>query len=427
MKTALMNTVKNVSPQNLRQTNSGTDDEQPAQPSQSAARIAGLVMLLTLVAGAASIAWSLATGRIDLNASTWSLKGVLSGESALHLADEIADTPLPTALADAERAASWLITGSLGPRVRRGCKNWLFLTDELSVYPYATQNAARRLETVIRVRDLLKANGTELVVATVPDKSRVQQAQLCTVYRPPSSADRLARWEQALTDAGVHHTSLLEGLTAINEASDKRNGQTSNEQAFLETDTHWTQTGAHGSAQAIASTVDLLNMDLTPRQSYALSLGKRQPRDGDLVRLAGIDWLPLSLRPKPDVVEPIEIHPVQTLNSLTESDVGDGTSDTNDTALDLFGDTNLPSAALIGTSFSRTSSFVPFLEMALQTPVPSFAMDGGDFWGSAQKYLSSNEYRQAPPKVVFWEIPERVLQMPISAHEQSWMDNLPTR
>lgn len=395
----------------------GDGSAQPAQPSRSAARAAGIVMLLTLVAGAASIVSSITTGRIELNPATWTLKGILSGESAVHLADEIADTPFPNALADGERAASWLITGSLGPRVRRGCDPWLFLVDELSVHPHAQKNAALRLETVAKVRDQLKHKGIELVVATVPDKSRVQHEQLCGLYRPPSSEDRLAQWEAGLSALGIHQTSLLPALDALALAEP--------EQAFLKTDTHWTQAGAHASAQEIARTVDRLNLDLSPRQTYALTMAPPEPREGDLVRLAGIDWLPRSLLPTPDIVQPLTIEPAPGSSSGDATPSAPQVQGKDDAAQDLFGDANLPSAALIGTSFSRTSHFAPFLEMALQTPVPSFAVDGGDFWGSASKYLSSEEFRDTPPKVVFWEIPERVLQMPISADEQAWMNTLP--
>src|SRR5690606_40020665 len=68
----------------------------------------------------------------------------------------------------------------------------------------------------------------------------------------------------------------------------------------------------------------------------------------DLVRLAGLDWLPLWLQPE------VELVAVSVFTALDETA---GMSED-----DLFGDSQLPNMALIGTSFSRHSNFVPFLE-----------------------------------------------------------------
>lgn len=374
--------------------------------------VAGLVFLATLIAGAASVAWSVSDGRINLSASAWRLPEVMSGESAVQLAKELTKTPFPTGLADAERAGTWLLTGSLGSRVRRGCEDWLFLEDELVVHHGAAKNVQARLDAVAQVRDLLKRKGIELIVATVPDKSRVQQDQLCSVYRPDSFSDRLKQWEAGLSQRGIPHAALLAPLENI------RQGAAS--QPFLTTDSHWTQAGANAAADALAKAIASLKIKLTPAQQYSLEHGAPEDRQGDLVRLAGIDWLPPRLLPPPDVVAPARIE--QKRDGSGSNNSVKPASDADD----LFGDANLPSVALLGTSFSRTSSFAPLLEKSLQTPVPNFALDGGDFWGSASKYLSSKEYRDTPPKVVIWEMPERVLQMGISAQEQAWFDHLRT-
>src|SRR5690606_28514563 len=102
----------------------------------------------------------------------------LQGEMTRRLASELAQAPLPAAMADAERGASWLLAGSLGPRVRQGCGQWLFLVDELTVHPDARRNLETRLDTAARMSALLHGRGVELLIATVPDKSRVQHEQL---------------------------------------------------------------------------------------------------------------------------------------------------------------------------------------------------------------------------------------------------------
>lgn len=77
---------------------------------------------------------------------------------------------------------------------------------------------------------------------------------------------------------------------------------------------------------------------------------------------------------------------------------------------DLFGDADLPRVALIGTSFSRASQFEPSLARALDTRIANVAPDGGDFAGGAKTHLASPAFKQTPPRLVIWEIPERVLQ-----------------
>ena len=84
------------------------------------------------------------------------------------------------------------------------------------------------------------------------------------------------------------------------------------------------------------------------------------------------------------------------------------------------GDANLPTVALIGTSFSRTSGFADFLAHALETPVASFAKDGGAFSGSASEYFASKAFKQTPPRLVIWEIPERDLETPLRNDKEIW-------
>jgi len=391
-------------------------------PSRWARNVAGAVFLAMLLAGAVSAAWSVATGRIE--ATAWARQQIMQGEAARELADELAKAPFPSALADAERAVSWLIAGSLGPRVREGCGQWLFLVDELAVHPEGALNARRRLEAVARVRDRLRRQGIELVVATVPDKSRVQSEQLCGIYRPASSADRLGDWEKGLAQHGVRHASLLLPLAAL-----ERQGR---EEPFLRTDTHWTEAGAETAAQAVAQAVGKSGVELTPRQRYAMRQGEVEDRMGDLVRLAGIAWLPPALLPLPDRVAAMRFSVMPAAAggaasaAAAKAEAGRNGAAMDEAADDLFGDANLPSVALIGTSYSGTSSFSSYLEAALGTPVPSFAQDGGDFWLAAKTYLTGRDFRETPPRLVVWEIPERVLQMPIVAGEAAWMQGLET-
>jgi alginate O-acetyltransferase complex protein AlgJ len=77
---------------------------------------------------------------------------------------------------------------------------------------------------------------------------------------------------------------------------------------------------------------------------------------------------------------------------------------------DLFGDAGLPNTALIGSSFSRNSNFVSFLEYSLHARIGNFALDGGGFSKSAQAYFASAAFKDTPPRLIVWEVPERVLE-----------------
>lgn len=389
-----------------------TESDPAAPPSRGPAHAAGIVFAVALLAGMVSVVAGFLSGSFGRAADGWSTSAFMQGRMAQQAADALARAPLPSGLADGERAGAWLLTGSLGPRVRRGCDPWLFLADELEVHPQAAAHMQTRLAAVERVRDLLRRRGIELLLATVPDKSRIQSAQRCDLYRPASFAARLGDWEAGLAGRGLHHASLAPALQALATRGQK--------QPFLRTDTHWSEAGSRAAAAAVAAAVHAIGLVPTPRQRYVMEPGSPEPRQGDLVRLAGIAWLPAHWLPEPDIVAPTGFIRAEP----EPGDRGEASGASGDDADDLFGDAQLPSVALLGSSFSRTSSFAEFLQASLGTPVPNFAKDGGDFWGSARDYLAGKDFHDTPPRLVIWEIPERVLQMPISPEERQWLDGL---
>ena len=89
------------------------------------------------------------------------------------------DLPFAPQLATVARVTGWLATGDLGPRVRQGCDGWLFLTDELELYPGQLEALRFRAELVAKVARILRQRGIFLLVAPVPDKSRIEAKELC--------------------------------------------------------------------------------------------------------------------------------------------------------------------------------------------------------------------------------------------------------
>ena len=363
----------------------------PTPPSAIALRtspLAGATLAAFLAAGLLSCGWLLFSGKLQLlPGKALSNDAVLEGEITHRIAKELAKAQLPEHAAQLERAGSWLALGDTGPRVREGCPQWLFISDELKINRHAAQNAEAKAAAVIALRDQLKARNIQLLVSVVPDKSRVAAGQLCDLPRPASLEPRVRDWTASLQAAGVNVLDLTPALQPLGA------------DAFLRLDTHWSEAGAHAAALAIAGKIAAMGFTATPTRSFAIAQQPAAPRPGDLVRLAGLDWLPMPLQPAEEVVM------ASTINEQVPEAEGGG-----DSLDDLFGDDNLPNLALIGTSFSRNSNFAGFLQQALKAPVGNFAKDGGEFSGAAKAYFNSPAFSQTPPQLVVWEIPERDLQ-----------------
>jgi alginate O-acetyltransferase complex protein AlgJ len=364
----------------------------PPPPSGLAIRtskVAGLTLAAFMAVGLVATGALMVSGKVQWLPADTTADNVLHGEVTHALAKQLSSSFLAKQMADLERGASWLVLNDTGPRVRQGCPGWLFLTDELRLNRHAQANADTKAQAVIELQQSLSKRGIELLVAVVPDKSRIASSELCSVYRPADLQRRVADWTQALTGAGVKALDLTATLQPLGA------------QAYLRTDTHWSETGADAAAKAVAEQVRHMGIEATPVRRFEAQSDPEALRPGDLVRLAGIDWLPLSLQP---AVERVAVTRITEQTSATPA--------SGDSLDDLFGDSDLPNVALIGTSFSRNSNFAGFLQRALGAPIGNFAKDGGEFSGAAKGYFGNPAFRQTPPRLVIWEIPERDLQTP---------------
>ena len=316
--------------------------------------LAGMVMLVFLVAGLMSVLWAMfVSDKVALQpVQPLSWEQVFDGAVTHRIAKELANVPFAKRAADLERAASWLAIGDTGSRVRQGCPGWLFIADELKIHPQATANAEARARKVSELQGQLAKRGVKLLVVLVADKSRIAAQQLCAIERSPLLANRAQDWQRVLQAKGVEVLDLAPTLQPLGS------------EAFLRTDTHWSEAGAERSAAAVAERIAALGVSPTPAKQFVASVTAPQLRPGDLVRLAGLDWLPESLQPAMEQVAVTQIKEVQ--GAADESALGED---------DLFGDSQLPNLAVIGTSFSRNSNFIPFLERAVSARVGNFAKD----------------------------------------------------
>ncbi|WP_034349886.1 cell division protein FtsQ [Herbaspirillum sp. GW103] len=368
---------------------------EPSAMARRASRWAGSALAAVLCAGLLSCGWLVYAGKIDWLPARWTREDALHGELTHLLAKQLSNAWLPDQAARLERAGSWLLLGDTGPRVRVGCPGWLFLAEELQVNHHAQANAQAKRAAVLAIRQALARRGIGLLVAVVPDKSRIAANALCGLTRPPELNTRAALWVASLQQAGVNAIDLAATLAPLGTA------------AYLHTDTHWNEAGARAAAQVIAARIVASGFHATPEQAYSAQPGPMARRPGDLVHLAGLDWLPLRWQPTPESVA------ATVFTEVPGAGAGQGAATKGGDDLDdLLGDSQLPNVALIGTSFSRNSNFLGFLQQALGAKIGSFARDGGKFSGSAREYFANPAFTQTPPKLVLWEIPERDLQTP---------------
>lgn len=377
------------------------------QPGYAASNLRGGTwaaagLLVFILAGLVSNGYGLLSREQPVLPPDTTLDQILDGSANREIAASLATLPMPKAAAELQRGIGWVVAHDLGDQVRQGCPGWLFLTEELEVRPGGAAAAQARVDTVQRVHEKLQNQGIELIVAVVPDKSRIESSHLCQLQRPTALQGRASEWVAALQAKGVTALDLNQSLNGHNQP------------VFLQTDTHWNETGAHFAARQISQQVHAQGMQLEPRQRTAIIRDASRLRAGDLTRLAGIDWLPETWQPAMESVQPSRFEPI-----AEPAEAGSNSSVTSSDD-DLFGDADLPTVALLGSSFSRTSEFANFLAHELETTVPSFAKDGGGFSVSAGEYLESPAFKQTPPRLIIWEIPERVLDMPLAGDKPIW-------
>jgi alginate O-acetyltransferase complex protein AlgJ len=296
--------------------------------------------------------------------------------------------------------------GGGGEQVRVGKQDWLFLTDELrfegddgktkGADPSA--NLKVRLDLIAEASQRLKAQGVHLVLALVPDKARMYSEQLKSGVYPAYNQARYADALTGLQARKVVTVNLLEPF--VKEA--KAQSDTKDAHLYYRTDTHWNQRGAKLAAREIGAVVASLKLEIERSDFLSKPSAVLQERSGDLIRLMGLESVPNALRPMPDQEAPEVTVPKQALANQG-----------------LFGDSAVP-VVLSGTSYSMRGNFHGYLQEFLAAKVLNTAKDGGGFLQAMTAYLSDDAFKAAKPKVLIWEVPERMLRSPIT-DEAQWL------
>ena len=319
------------------------------------------------------------------------LSGKLTGAVNHVMAHELPSDPLLRAAGGVFR---YNLFRSGGPTVRVGCDGTLFLVEELRPWPDPGAAMAERATGVRRVRDALAARNIALAVAVVPDKARVEAARLCGAPRSAQAEARHDAFLGALREQGLQPIALLPALVAADAQG----------AAYYRTDTHWNQEGARAAAAAIATA--LADAAINRGEEFRTTAATDETEGpGDLLRVTSLDRVPDALRPLPDR---------QRTERTEKAEGGSGGGG-------LLDDTPAPEVALVGSSYSVNANFHGALQAALGASVVNAATAGGGFAGSAGAYFSGETFRESPPKLVIWEIPERVVAQPLTQAERDFM------
>lgn len=361
-------------------------------------KIAGPCFFVFMLCGMIGNLFFISTGDLSLPSYNDKWSSFINGELTEQINMSLSKMQMPVLAAQIEREASWIVMRDLGPRVREGKRDWFFLNDERVIYPDRHSNAAARAREVIRLQNRLASQSIALIVAVVPDKSRIESDSLGNLLRPESMQSRVEQWVDSLSKAGVNVVNLTDTLKKMNGITGVH--------MFMRTDTHWNEEGAEIAARLIAQRILHTGFVASPSVERTLSAQKQQVVAGDLEKLAGINNLHAWFRPPGEMVRNSSFA-IRTQASSAQD--GKPLDD------DLFGDTQLPNTVLLGTSYSTTSNFALFLAFFLKTNIANFAKEGGDFSGSVNAYLKSAAFKETPPKMIIWEIPERMIET-----DQAW-------
>ncbi|TDH64549.1 hypothetical protein E2C06_00980 [Dankookia rubra] len=90
-------------------------------------------------------------------------------------------------------------------------------------------------------------------------------------------------------------------------------------------------------------------------------------------------------------------------------------------AAGLLDETPPAEVVLLSSSHSVNANFNGWLQQALASTVASYVRAGGGFARAARAYFTGAAWHEARPKLVVWEIPERVVGQPVGTEEREFL------
>jgi alginate O-acetyltransferase complex protein AlgJ len=281
--------------------------------------------------------------------------------------------------------------GDLGTQVSEGCPGWMFYNNGFHAMPGGGEAFRQRLALAKYFLSELRKSGAEVLVVTVPDKTRIETDALCGLHPAASAHDRLDLWQRALKTLNANFVDLRGALVEAKPA-------------FFRTDVHWNERGAEAAAVKVADEASLI-LKIPGTQEYSVQRAQfPEARIGDLLVLAGLDRAPKHWRPMPD----------QELRSTIKAVYKGG----------LLDEPSDPEVAIVGSSSSRRSNFAEWLGQKLGRQIWNRSLDGGQFSGALQAALRDRERWPPRLRLIIWELPEMSLTLPLSDEEHKTLATL---
>ncbi|WP_411559663.1 alginate O-acetyltransferase AlgX-related protein, partial [Pseudomonas syringae] len=171
-------------------------------------------------------AWSLRSfSNFSTSAETTVLNGKWTKAAETHYDDEFPIKRLGTNL---WAALDFKLFNEGRPGVVLGKDQWLYTDEEFDAVANGEQNEADNLALIQGVRDALEKQGSKLVLAIVPAKTRLYPEHIGDNKPASLHADLYQQFHAQVAKAGIFAPDLLAPLQAA-----KQQGQ-----VFLRTDTH---------------------------------------------------------------------------------------------------------------------------------------------------------------------------------------------
>jgi alginate O-acetyltransferase complex protein AlgJ len=328
-------------------------------------------------------AWSLRSfGSFSTSAETTVLNGRWTKAAETHYDDEFPIKRLGTNL---WAALDFKLFNEGRPGVVLGSDQWLYSDEEFDPVANGEQNEADNLALIQGVRDALEKQGTQLVLAIVPAKTRLYPEHIGNNTPAALHADLYQQFHAQVANAGIIAPDLLTPLQTAKQIGP----------VFLRTDTHWTPMGADVVAQRLGTVISNETPLSGEPEKFVTVAKETAPYKGDLTTFLPLDPLFSNLLPKPDQLQQRSTNPAQA-----EAEGGDA----------LFADSEV-AVGLVGTSYSANPNwnFLGALKQALHSDVVNYAEDGHGPILPMLKYLQTDAFKNSPPQVLIWEFPERYL------------------
>ncbi len=259
----------------------------------------------------------------------------------------------------------------------QGRENWLFRTDQELKENFGPQDPAA-YQGLGRINRGLLARHIRLVLVYTPTKGLVHPSKLTpdTAFDFQAAAAHYRRTVALIRKQGV----IVPDLTPLFDEQKSK-------EFYFRRDHHWTPYGARRTAKLVAAAIREL-------PEYA-TLAKQQFVTRRVGLLGKVGTLQVGATALCGQAYPGQYVEKFATTLAQEED-------------DFLGEAKLPAITLVGTSFSKSSynyNFVGFLKEFLQTDILNEAAPGSGYAGSLEQYLLSEEFRQAPPRILIWEVP----------------------